>query len=81
MPGVEVLCHDAAGILDGHVPSAEIHHGGAGRQVRLVELRALQFAQVVPPYVRFEFFVLERGACGHKKAQKDTSRLSASVYT
>ena len=53
MSGVEVLCHDAAGILDGHVPSAEIHHGGAGRQVRLVELGALQFAHVVPPHYSF----------------------------
>ena len=53
MPGIEVLGHDAAGVLDGHVPSAEVHHGGARRQVGFIELGAFQFAHVLPPYNQF----------------------------
>ena len=47
--GVQMLGDDAGGVLDGHVPSAEIHHGGACRHMDIVELGALQFAHNIPP--------------------------------
>ena len=39
--GIEVLRHDAVGILDGHFPPADIHHVGPRRHMDLIELRAL----------------------------------------
>ena len=48
--GVQVLRHNAAGVLDGHLPSAEIHHRGACRYMDVIELGALEFAHYwVPP--------------------------------
>ena len=46
VPGVQMLRHDSRGILDGHFPSAEIHHGGTGRHMGLVQLGAFEFAHV-----------------------------------
>ena len=42
--GVEMFGNDAGGILDGHFPTAEIHHGSAGFHVGIEQLRTLQFA-------------------------------------
>ena len=44
--GVQVFGDDASGVLDGHFPSAEIHHGGAGLHMDVVELGALEFTHV-----------------------------------
>ena len=50
MAGIQVLRHNAAGVLDGHLPSAEIHHRGACRYMDVIELGALEFAHYwVPP--------------------------------
>ncbi len=48
--GVQVLGNDAGGVLDGHFPSAEVHHGGASRHMDIVELGAFQFAHLVPSF-------------------------------
>ena len=49
---VEVLGNDAGGILDRHVPAAEIHHRGAGSDMRIIEYGTLQIAHFLsfPPY-------------------------------
>ena len=49
MAGVKVLRNYARGILDGHFPSAEIHHSGSGAYVNVVKLGAFQFAHSFPP--------------------------------
>ena len=36
LPGVEVLGNNAAGVLDGHFPSAEVHHFRAGGHMDVV---------------------------------------------
>ena len=41
----EVLGDDARGVLDGHVPAAEVDHAGAERHVTVVERRALERAR------------------------------------
>ena len=46
--GIQMLRHDVGGILDGHFPSAEIHHGSAGRHVDVVELGTLEVAHSLP---------------------------------
>ena len=49
--GVEVLGDNVGGVLDGHLPSAEIHHGGPCGHVDVVELGALEFTHrfICPP--------------------------------
>ena len=42
--GVQVLGHDVGGVLDGHFPPAEVHHGGTGCHMYVVKLGAFQFA-------------------------------------
>ena len=42
--GVQVLGNDAGGVLDGHFPSAEVHHLGAGGHMDIVELGTFQIA-------------------------------------
>ena len=42
--GCQMLGHDAAGVLDGHLPTAEVHHGGAGSDVCIKQYGTLQFA-------------------------------------
>ena len=49
--GVEVFGHDAAGILHGHLPAAELHHRRAGRDVRVIKLSAFPFAHRIPPKI------------------------------
>ena len=50
MAGVQVLGNDFGGILDGHLPSAEVHHGGSGGHVDIVELGAFEIAHCqLPP--------------------------------
>ena len=44
LAGVQMLGDDAGRILDGHFPPAEVHHGGPGGNMHVVQLRALQFA-------------------------------------
>ena len=46
--GIQMLRHDVGGVLDGHFPSAEIHHGGARRHVDAVELGPLEIAHSLP---------------------------------
>ena len=41
---VEMLCDDAFGILDGHIPAAEVDHGRACVKMCLVQNRPFQFA-------------------------------------
>ena len=41
---VEMLCDDAFGILDGHIPAAEVDHGRACVEMCLVQNRPFQFA-------------------------------------
>ena len=36
LTGIQVLGDDAAGVLDGHFPSAEVHHLGTGRYMDIV---------------------------------------------
>ena len=42
--GIEVLGHDLAGVLDGHLPAAEVHHRGPRRHMLGVQLGPFQFA-------------------------------------
>ena len=42
MPGIEMLCHNVRGVFDGHFPTAEIHHGGAGSHMHIIELGPFQ---------------------------------------
>ena len=52
---VQMLGHNAGGVLNGHFPSAEVHQSGAGRHMRGIELGALQFTHVVlPPKACFD---------------------------
>ena len=44
--GVQMLCNDAGGILDGHFPAAEIHHGSTGCHMDIKQLGSLQFTHV-----------------------------------
>ena len=46
--GIQMLGDDVGGVLDGHFPSAEIHHGGARRHVDAVELGPLEIAHSLP---------------------------------
>ena len=49
--GVQMLGDDAFRILDGHLPAAEIHHGGARRDVGVIELGSFKLAHENPPIV------------------------------
>ena len=44
VPGVQVLGHNIRGVLDGHLPAAEVHHGGAGGHMHIIQLGPLQLA-------------------------------------
>ena len=44
--GVQMLGNDAGGVLDGHFPAAEVHHGSAGCHVNGKQLGSLQFTHV-----------------------------------
>ena len=47
--GIQVLGYNAGGILDGHFPSSEVHHGGAGLNVYIIQLCALKLTHAIPP--------------------------------
>ena len=64
LAGIQVLGNDAGGILDGHFPPAEIHHGGPGGHMHVIQLRALQFAHLISSSFRFVPF------SGSKKGRK-----------
>ena len=49
--GVQMLGDDALRILDGHLPAAEIHHGGARRDVGVIELGPFKLAHENPPII------------------------------
>ena len=49
MPGEQVLGDDALRVLDGHLPAAEVHHGGARLHVGVVELGPFELAHENPP--------------------------------
>ena len=58
---VEVLGKDAAGVLDRHIPAAEVHHRGTGCDMRIVQNGSLEFAHVVVS--SFSFLL-----CGFRRA-------------
>lgn len=43
---IQVLRHDSRGILNGHLPAAEIHHGRSCRHMGIVKRGALQFTHI-----------------------------------
>ena len=47
LTGVKVFGDDAGGVLDGHLPAAEIHHGRARCHVDVVQLGPFQFAHEI----------------------------------
>ena len=47
MAGVQMLGYDAFRVLDRHLPAAEIHHGGAGSDMHVVQLSSLEFAHSI----------------------------------
>ena len=47
LTGVKVFGDDAGGILDGHFPAAEIHHGSARCHMDIVQLGSFQFAHEI----------------------------------
>ena len=49
MAGIQMLGHNVSGILDGHLPPAEVHHGGSGGNVNVIELGALELAHISCP--------------------------------
>ena len=60
LAGIQVLGDDAGGILDGHLPPAEVHHGGPGGHMHVIQLRALQFAHFLSSSFRFVPFLGNR---------------------
>ena len=56
LTGIQMLGNDAAGILDGHFPSAEVHQLRAGGHMDVIQLGTLQFAHTLfPPSSSFRF--------------------------
>ena len=56
LTGIQMLGNDAAGILDGHFPSAEVHQLRAGGHMDVIQLGTLQFAHTFcPPSSSFRF--------------------------
>ena len=49
LTGVQMLGNDAAGVLDGHLPSAEVHQLRAGGHMDVIQLGTLQFAHLLFP--------------------------------
>ena len=47
--GVKVFCDDAARVLDGHLPAAEIHHGRARGEVDVIQLGTFELAHIANP--------------------------------
>ena len=75
--GEQVLGDDALRVLDGHLPAAEVHHGGARRKVGVVELGPFELAHKNPPTVFVGYSVRAIGADKQKRrtTTKSTSRL------
>ena len=53
MARIQMLRHDAGGILDRHFPPAEIHHACARCNVRIVKLCPFSFTHDLPPEAYF----------------------------
>ena len=49
LTGVQMLGNNAAGVLDGHFPSAEVHQLRTGGYVNVIQLGTLQFAHTFCP--------------------------------
>ena len=47
---VEMLGYDAVGVLDRHIPAAEVDHDRAGVEMCLIEYGSFQIAHVLPPF-------------------------------
>ena len=83
--GIQMLGHYAGGVLDGHFPSAEIHHCGSGVYVYVVKLGAFKFAHSCPP-VRFYIFRLLKamqvclGVIPKRHKLPPRRKICASVY-
>ena len=78
VPGEQVLGDDALGVLDGHLPAAEVHHGGARLHVGVVELGPFELAHENPPV---DYLCIFRAllARGYKKAHSTPRSVCASV--
>ena len=64
LPGIQVLGNNAGGVLNGHLPSAEVHHFRTGGHMDVIQLGTLQLAHT--------FFLLQDHGSflGSKKGHK-----------
>ena len=64
--GEQMFRHDPLRVLDGHLPAAEVHHGGAGLHMDVIELGAFELAHVDPPVSYLD----RLAACGRRETKR-----------
>ena len=68
LPGIQVLGNNAGGVLNGHLPSAEVHHFRTGGHMDVIQLGTLQLAHT--------FFLLQDHGSFFGQQKRTQNRLS-----